>query len=120
MPITVARVAETTSVQMASRKRRRYKWRLAHKRRTKLKYDCVVLFSKLQKKTVGQELRSPEIKSSPCFSAFVSYSVGSRIRRRMQRNAENVVDTFFALVRFRLEERGYYCLVYSAHFLLDG
>ena len=49
---------------------------------------CIALTSKVQRKTVGWTLRSSVIKSFPCSSAFVCYSVGRRRTRSLEEKYE--------------------------------
>ena len=67
--------------------------------------DCIALTSKVQRNTVGRKPRGSVVISFPYSSAFVRYSDGRRRIRRKRRNAESVMDDFYALARLCVKER---------------
>ena len=84
---------------------------------------ALCLYSNVQKNTVGQKLRSSVIKSCPYSSVFMSYSVRSRRTRRRIEEEDKMWKmslTFLSCWCIFAWKSGYHCLLYSAHFLLDG
>ena len=64
-----------------------------------------MVISKVQRNAVGRKPRSSVVILFPYSLAFVRYSAGRRRIRRKGRNAENVMDVFYALARLRVKER---------------
>ena len=64
-------------------------------------HDCIALFFNVQSKRWAESLVCSVIKSCP----YSSLQRREKNYKKKRLNAEYVMDVFFALVRFRLEER---------------